>query len=243
MKKNFKIVIEYDGTDFVGWQRQANGRSVQETIENALEKIVQQNVGIVGAGRTDSGVHARGQVANFSIDTSISPKELSRALNGVLPDDVAIRSVNEADLDFSARYSATAREYGYYISRVPTAINRRYSWSLGYQLDVPAMNSLCGEFIGKHDFQSFCKADSSADNYLCTVMDASWSEREGSLLFTIRANRFLHGMVRALVGTMVDIGRGHRSPGNFSEILSSKKRTKAGQSAPPHGLFLERVLY
>jgi tRNA pseudouridine38-40 synthase len=243
MKKNFKIVIEYDGTDFVGWQRQANGRSVQETIENALEKIVQQNVGIVGAGRTDSGVHARGQVANFSIDTSISPKELSRALNGVLPDDVAIRSVNEADLDFSARYSATAREYGYYISRVPTAINRRYSWSLGYQLDVPAMNSLCGEFIGKHDFQSFCKADSSADNYLCTVMDASWSEREGSLLFTIRANRFLHGMVRALVGTMVDIGRGHRSPGNFSEILSSKKRTKAGQSAPPHGLFLERVIY
>jgi len=243
MKKNFKIVIEYDGTDFVGWQRQTNGRSVQETIENALEKIVQQNIGIVGAGRTDSGVHARGQVANFSIDTSISPKELCRALNGVLPDDVVIRSVNEADFDFSARYSATAREYGYYISRVPTAINRRYSWLLGYQLDVPAMNSLCGEFIGKHDFQSFCKADSSADNYLCTVMDASWSEREGSLLFTIRANRFLHGMVRALVGTMVDIGRGHRSPGNFSEILSSKNRTKAGQSAPPHGLFLERVIY
>jgi tRNA pseudouridine38-40 synthase len=243
MKKNFKIVIEYDGTDFVGWQRQTNGRSVQETIENALEKIVQQNIGIVGAGRTDSGVHARGQVANFTLETLLTPSELFRALNGVLPDDVAILSVNEAENDFSARYSATAREYGYYISRVPTAINRRYSWSLGYQLDVPAMNLVCRELIGRYDFQSFCKADSSVDNYFCTVMDASWSERESSLLFTIRANRFLHGMVRALVGTMVDIGRGHLSAGNFAEILSSKNRTKAGQSAPPHGLFLERVIY
>lgn len=243
MKKNFKITIEYDGTDFVGWQRQAHGRTVQETIENALEMIVQQKIGIVGAGRTDSGVHARGQVANFHVDTTVTTGDLFRALNGVLPDDVAILSVTEEENNFSARYSAVAREYRYYISRIPTAIHRRYSWSLGYPLDIAVMNSICGGMIGRIDFRSFCKTNSTVDNHYCTVMDANWSEGKGMLIFSIRANRFLHGMVRALVGTMVDIGRSHLSAQSFSEILSSKDRSKAGQSAPSHGLFLERVFY
>jgi tRNA pseudouridine38-40 synthase len=243
MKKNYTISIEYDGTEFVGWQRQQNGRSVQKVIEHALETIAGESVAVTGAGRTDSGVHARGQVANFHSETSMTCEELYRALNGLLPDDVVIHSVDEADETFSARFSAKEREYRYYICRSRTALLRKYSWRVGYALDVPLMNRVSGTIVGTHEFQAFCKAESSMHHYRCTVSAAQWKEEDGMLIFTIRANRFLHGMVRALVGTMVDVGRGYTSESDFAAIIASKNRSNAGQSAPPQGLFLERVIY
>jgi len=243
MSRNIKLVIEYDGTDFVGWQRQVNGRSVQEVIEKSIGQFTQEKVNLVGAGRTDSGVHARGQVANFFSSSSFTTNDFYRALNGILPEDVVIHSAEEVDESFSARYSARGREYKYFISRTPTAIGRKYSWRLGYQLDVEKMNVACREILGSHDFQSFCKSEADVDHYLCNIVESYWKEEERKLVLTIRANRFLHGMVRALVGTMVNVGRGYTSSNEFREIFELKDRTKAGQSAPPQGLFLDRVIY
>ncbi|MHB1050028.1 MAG: tRNA pseudouridine(38-40) synthase TruA [Bacteroidota bacterium] len=243
MSKNFKIVLEYDGTDFVGWQRQKNGRSVQEVLEIALHTVTREQITVTGAGRTDSGVHARGQVANFHSETLLSTEELFRALNGLAPDDVAIHSVDEATDSFSARYSAKEREYCYYISRLPSVFDRKFAWRAGYGLDIPLMNTVSNLLIGIHDFQSFCKTESTVENYLCNVSCAHWAGDERKIVFTIRAHRFLHGMVRALVGTIVNVGRGFTSQEEFAAIVQSKNRNNAGQTAPPQGLFLERVIY
>jgi tRNA pseudouridine38-40 synthase len=243
MSKNFKIVIEYDGTNFVGWQRQKNGRSVQEVIENALHTVTREQMTVTGAGRTDAGVHARGQTANFHSDTQLSTGELLRALNGLAPDDVAILSVDEVADSFSARYSAKEREYRYYISRQPSVFDRKFSWRAGYELNIPLMNIVSGSLIGIHDFQAFCKVESTVENYLCAVSLAQWEGDDRKIVFTIRANRFLHGMVRALVGTIVNVGRGYTAHEAFDVILQSKDRSNAGQAAPPQGLFLERVIY
>ncbi len=243
MKRNIKAVIEYDGTDFVGWQRQPNGRTVQEEIEAAVKQITGAAATVTGAGRTDSGVHARGQVANFFIEHPIGSDGLWRGLNGVLPNDVVILSLEEVPEQFSARYSATAREYRYVISRQPTAIDRRLCWQLGYAFDVERMNRVAASILGLHDFQSFCKSESEVDHYRCDVTVSEWKSDRHRLEYTVRANRFLHGMVRALVGTMVNIGRGYTPEEEFGRIIDARDRTKAGQAAPAKGLFLNRVFY
>ena len=243
MKRNIKLLIEYDGTDFVGWQRQSNGRSVQQVLEGSIEQITQEKVNLTGAGRTDSGVHARGQVANFFTASAFTDNDFFRALNGVLPEDVVIHSVEEAEESFSARFSAKEREYRYFISRPPTAIDRKYTWRLGYDLNLDKMNAVSSKILGSHDFQSFCKSEADVDHYLCEITESHWKHDGKNLALSIRANRFLHGMVRALVGTMVNVGRGYTSLEEFSEIFQAKERSKAGQSAPPQGLFLERVVY
>lgn len=243
MKRNIKLIIEYDGTDFVGWQRQQNGRSVQEVLEAAIEQITAESTTVTGAGRTDSGVHARGQVANFFTESKLTAPQFLRALNGVLPDDIVVHVVEEVAESFSARYSAKEREYRYIISQVPTAIGRNYTWQLNYHLSIEAMNVATHEILGTHDFRSFCKSEAEVEHYRCNITKALWEQTSEKLIFTIRANRFLHGMVRALVGTMVNVGRGYTSINEFKAILQLKDRTKAGQSAPPRGLFLEKVIY
>jgi tRNA pseudouridine38-40 synthase len=244
MRKNYKITIEYDGTDFVGWQRQANGRSVQGEIEQALQRITSSYIPVTGAGRTDAGVHARGQVANFFLDTNPDESDLLRSINGLVGRDIVIHDIETVPDSFSARYSATAREYSYFISPTPAAIGRQYSWQIGYRLDLPLMNDAASMLIGARDFRSFCRTASATDDTQCTVSRATWErEGDGRIVFHIRANRFLHGMVRAIVGTIIDIGRGHMGIEALPEILSSLDRRQAGQAAPPHGLFLERVIY
>jgi tRNA pseudouridine38-40 synthase len=243
MKRNIKVVIEYDGTDFVGWQRQPNGRSVQEEIENAILRITQEQTQVIGAGRTDSGVHARGQVANFFIMSLMSENEIHRGLNGVLPEDIVIHSVKSVDGQFSARHSAKEREYQYYISQKLSAIDRKYCWQLGYTLDIIKMNEVASSILGIHDFQSFSKTDTEVEHFRSEIFDSVWFEKEGKLIYRIRANRFLYGMVRALVGTMVDIGRGFTQVNEFQEIMNARNRSNAGQAAPAKGLFFERVMY
>ncbi|MDD8019137.1 MAG: tRNA pseudouridine(38-40) synthase TruA [Bacteroidota bacterium] len=244
MTKNVKIIIEYDGTDFVGWQRQPNGRSVQGEIEDALRQIFSEKINVVGSGRTDSGVHARGQAANFFIPSSADVNDLLRSLNGLIFDDIVIHDVQVVEEKFSARYSAKEREYRYFITQMQTALERRYCWHVGYQLDIAKMNDAASKLIGSHDFQTFCRAEAATEHYLSSVFDARWDvESTGKLFFTIRANRFLHGMVRLIVGTLVDVGRGFTSVEEFEKIFHSHDVRNTGQSAPAHGLFLERVVY
>ncbi|MBM4160176.1 MAG: tRNA pseudouridine(38-40) synthase TruA [Ignavibacteria bacterium] len=241
---NTKLTIEYDGTDYVGWQIQPNGRSIQGELEGALGQILQQSVQIVGAGRTDAGVHARGQVANFKTSQDVEPRGLVKSLNGVLPEDIVVLSAGNVEESFHARYSAKARVYRYELALQPTALRRNYSWYVGgFALDMDLLNCCAALIVGEKDFRSFCKANSGAEDFRCSVLTAGW-KREGSLLvFEIMADRFLYGMVRALVGTMVEIGRGYRPLEDFGRILDARDRREAGMAPPAKGLFLERVIY
>jgi tRNA pseudouridine38-40 synthase len=243
MKRNIKIVIEYDGTEFAGWQKQPNGRTVQDEIENAILRIIQEQTQIIGAGRTDSGVHARGQVANFFTSSLMAEKEIHRGLNGVLPEDIVIHSVESVDEEFSARFSAKEREYQYFLSTELAAIDRNYCWQVGYKLEIDKMNEIANSLNGIHDFQSFCKTDSEVEHFRCQLFESIWYTEKSKLIYRVRANRFLYGMVRALVGTMVNVGRGFTETNEFYQIMESKNRSKAGQAAPAKGLFFERVIY
>jgi tRNA pseudouridine38-40 synthase len=238
-----KLTLEYDGTNFVGWQFQNNGRSVQEEVEKAINRILQTNVRITGGGRTDAGVHAHGQVASFKIDRKIDTNKLVKSLNSLLPHDIIIREALEAPSDFNARHSARSRRYKYYIKREPTSIQRNYCWQLYYKLDISLLKK-CAEIIrGEHDFYCFCKADTEVRHHRCIVYSANWEQQECCLVFEITSNRFLYGMVRALIGTMIDVGRGHKSVENFIDILDKKDRTSVGMYAPAKGLFLEEIMY
>ncbi len=238
-----KLLIEYDGTEFVGWQSQLNGRAVQDEILRALSRILGGDVTLTGAGRTDSGVHARGQVAAFRTEHEIAPAKLLAALNGLLPDDVRILAAEEAPESFHPRFDARLRSYTYRIALLPTALERRTAWQVKHTLDVPLMNAAAAAVLGSHDFSAFCKHETEVENRTCCVTLSRWSEDPGRLVYRISADRFVHGMVRALVGTMVDIGRGHTPPGRFTEIIASRDRRLAGATAPAKGLCLEEVLY
>jgi len=240
---NIRLDIEYDGTNFAGWQIQKNGRSVQEEIEKAIQKIFQASIRVHGGGRTDTGVHARGQVANIFIEKNINIALLAKQLTAVMPHDVVVKKTSQVSHDFHARHSAKERRYRYCISRSSTAVQRNYCWQVFSQLDVDAMNECANEILGEHDFQSFCKTIAEAGHYRCNVHTANWVEVAQMLEFEITANRFLHGMVRALVGTMVNVGRGHTLLLDFKSILDSKDRANAGMSAPAKGLFLEEIVY
>ncbi|HEX9006095.1 MAG TPA: tRNA pseudouridine(38-40) synthase TruA, partial [Bacteroidota bacterium] len=205
----FKLVIEYDGTHFVGWQIQPNGRSVQEEITKVLEQVLQEPVNLIGAGRTDSGVHARGMVANFKTSATSASGSILSSLNGILPDDIYIQSVEEVPAEFHARYDAKERMYRYFITLRPTPIGRFYQWYVKYSLNTAHMNQAAACILGEHDFTSFCRHDPAIKHYRSTVTTSSWTESPEALTYEIRANRFLMGMVRGLVGTMVDIGRGY----------------------------------
>ncbi len=241
--RNVKLVLEYDGTGYVGWQRQKNGKSIQGEIEDVLFNILQEKVNLIGAGRTDAGVHARGQVASFRTGTNRSLEEIRGALNALLPDDIVLRDLEEVRFDFHARYSAKERSYSYLITLKPSAFLRNYSWHVRYTIDVELMERTAVSILGNHDFESFCRADPEAENHQCTVSVSSWSLDGSNLKYEIRSNRFLHNMVRALVGTMVDVGRGCTTLDEFSGILEKKDRKEAGITAPAKGLVLESVIY
>jgi tRNA pseudouridine38-40 synthase len=241
--RNIKLLLEYDGTNYAGWQRQENGRTIQGELEAVLSKVLQEEVDVIGAGRTDAGVHARGQVANFHTNSVLTLREIHGALNGLLPDDIVVLRVEEVPDDFHARYSAKARTYSYLLALQPTALERNFSWYITYQLDVDLMQRVAREIVGQHDFASFCKAQSEVNDYRCTVFASEWTLSGTMLRYAITANRFLHGMVRALVGTMVDVGRGYTTADEFKDILHQRDRKRAGMAAPAKGLVLESVIY
>jgi tRNA pseudouridine38-40 synthase len=242
--QNIKLTIEYDGTGFVGWQIQPNGPSVQGELEKAIAQITQEHATTVAAGRTDAGVHARGQVVSTRIQKRLDLTAFAKSLNAVMPPQIVVITAEPVPDDFHARYSALARVYQYYLGLRPTAIGRDYSWYVGgFNIDLSLLDECASILIGEHDFESFCKSNTDVEHFRCIVEEAAWSKNASTLVFRIKANRFLYGMVRALVGTMVEVGRGHRPMSDLKEILEARNRTLAGMSAPAKGLFLEEIIY
>jgi tRNA pseudouridine38-40 synthase len=243
MLKNTKLVIEYDGSLFHGWQIQPGLRTVQDEIEKALYTILNRKVDLIGAGRTDAGVHALGQVANFQTENPPEAETVRKSLNGILPEDIIILEAEKVDPDFNARYSAKSRSYKYRVHLGRTAIQRNFVWEVTYALNLDILLRATKMIEGEHDFTSFCLAESSKESNLCKVKQALWEEGKDELTFSIEADRFLHSMVRSLVGTLIEVGRGYYSVSDFGDILEARDRRKAGPTAPAQGLYLVKVKY
>lgn len=240
-----KLILEYDGSRYAGWQRQPDQPTVQEAIETAIHQLTQQTVSVIGAGRTDSGVHALGQVVSFRIDRDWTPYEWTRGFNARLPQDIAVRSAAIMPDDFHARYSASGKLYEYRIFNRPErpAIDRAYLWHVHKPLDQEAMNRAAALLIGSRDFTSFEGTLTDNEDPICHLQQLSLTGQGDLLSIQVYADRFLKHMVRAIVGTLVEVGHGKRKPESLTDILAAKDRRIAGRTAPPQGLFLLRVDY
>jgi len=248
LTRTLKLTLQYDGTEYVGWQRQASGTSIQGVLEEALRPIEGAHVAVHGAGRTDAGVHATGQVCSFVLTASIGTETLPRALNAVLPGDIRVAAAEEVPHGFHARFSATGKVYEYRIvhARFIAPFIRRYAWHVVQALDVAAMREAAACLVGEHDFSAFRAAGSDVHTSVRTVRRIDWIEGDGPetpLVFRIEGDGFLRHMVRNIVGTLVEIGWGRWPAPRMAEMLESRDRARAGSTAPPHGLFLTTVLY
>lgn len=244
--RNIRLLLEYDGTRYHGWQRQADVLTIQEVLETAVARLTQTPVALIGSGRTDAGVHARGQVANFRTTSAIPLRAFHQGLNSLLPRDIAVLSAAEAPPEFHARKSARAKTYEYRILTRPnrSPLNHHYTWWIALPLDLTAMAGAAAFLPGEHDFTAFRASGSDNINPVRRVLAASWREEPGGwLTFTITATGFLRGMVRSMVGTMVEVGRGKAPPTILAELLTSGARHLAGPTAPPQGLYLVEVFY
>ena len=241
----FFITLSYDGTRYHGWQVQPNGPSVQEKLQWALSTILRQDIQVTGAGRTDAGVHARMMVAHFDVETMVYElQDLTYKLNRLLPQDIAIQKMESVSDEMHARFSATSRTYHYYIHTVKDPFLRAYSCELHYPLEFQLMNEAAAILMTYEDFGAFCKAHADVKTTLCHITAAQWHQTSpSSWYFEITANRFLRNMVRAVVGTLIDVGRGRLSLDDFRKVVEGKRRTEAGESMPANALFLEEVKY
>ena len=239
------ITLSYDGTRYHGWQVQPNGPSVQEKLQWALSTILRQDILVTGAGRTDAGVHARMMVAHFDVESmDFELQDLTYKLNRLLPQDIAIQKMEPVSDEMHARFSATSRTYHYYIHTVKDPFLRAYSCELHYPLDFQLMNEAAAILMTYEDFGAFCKAHADVKTTLCHITAAQWHQTSpSSWYFEITANRFLRNMVRAVVGTLIDVGRGRLSLDDFRKVVEGKRRTEAGESMPANALFLEEVKY
>lgn len=239
------MVIEYDGANYRGWQRQERSPTVQETIESAIEVACGEVTSVTGAGRTDTGVHARGQVAHADIKEPADAGLLLNSLNALTPRDIAIVALHEVRPDFHARYDARLRVYHYHVSTSARALDRNWRVRVPTRVDFGRMNRSAAELLGKHDFSSFCRSKSATKNRVCTVVNAEWrtESRDGDWCFSIEADRFLHGMVRAIVGTLLQVGIGGLVEDCIPEILAQHDRRAAGPAAKARGLVLHEVRY
>ena len=246
MTKNFKLIIEYDGSLYHGWQRQKDDRSIQGEIEKALQKMTANRVTVIGSGRTDAGVHAEGQVASFKCDTRLEPEALLNGLNSLLAEDTVIKVCEQVSSSFHARFDAKSKIYHYKILNRPTpaAIGRQYSWLIRKSLNQDAMRAAISHIIGRHDFKAFEGTGSPRQHTTRQVYSADLIEQQsGLLVFHIEADGFLRYMVRNIVGTLVDVGMQKLTSDDFKSILDSKDRSQASATAPAHGLTLVKVIY
>lgn len=235
--------IAYNGANYNGWQSQHNGTGVQTVVEDALSKLLQTPVKIVGSGRTDTGVHCEQQFFHVDIEGAFDIPRLVQKLNSFLPRDIVIPAIRPVKADASARYDAVERTYRYQITRKKNPFLEGLAWHFFKPVDVEAMNRAAALLLGEHDFECFSKVKTDVNHFLCEIKQADWKEQGDMLLFTITANRFLRGMVRAVVGTLLDVGTGKISQKDFQHILKSRDRKKAGANVPPQGLYLTRVKY
>ncbi len=236
--------LAYNGADYHGWQSQPNAVTVQETVEKALSRVLRRQVAIVGAGRTDTGVNARSMYAHFDVDNEIAdPQRLISALNSLVGRDIAIYGIRRVADDAHARFDAVARTYKYFVTTRKSPFDYRFAWNPPYRLDVDAMNAAAARLADYIDFTSFSKLHTDVATNNCRIYEALWTAEGDRLTFTIKADRFLRNMVRAIVGTLVDVGRGKTSVDEFCRIIERKDRCAAGASVPGNALFLWQVDY
>jgi len=243
-----QLVLQYDGAGFAGWQRQPDQRTVQAELEGALSHICDAPTAALGAGRTDAGVHARGQAVGVRVPEKWTPFTLRRALNGTLPDDMWVAAVHEMRPDFHARYSAIARRYQYYVGiddEARSPFRRRWEWAANRTIDRAVLDGEAAALLGEHVFRAFAVSGTApaTDEHRCRIVEASWSDRPGGFVFTVEANRFLHHMVRFLVGTMIDAASGRRPAGSIATLLTAVDNQETSPPAPAHALFLDAVRY
>lgn len=239
----YLVQLAYKGTAYHGWQKQHNAPSVQGVLEEKLGLLLAQPVETLGCGRTDTGVHAKDFYAHFDVEGTIDPAAVAYRLNRMLPFDISVYRIQPVHNEFNARFDATYREYEYWITRKRDPFLLEQAWYQYGELDVDAMNEAAQLLIGKKDFECFSKVQTQVNNFICDVQHAAWHRHEHRLVFTIRANRFLRNMVRAIVGTLVEVGKGRAGLDDIRNILASKNRSEAGHSVPAHGLYLTRVVY
>jgi tRNA pseudouridine38-40 synthase len=243
--RTLKLTLSYDGTRLVGWQRQAEGASVQGILEDVLARFEGGPVTVHGAGRTDAGVHALRQVASARVSCTLDVAVLTRALNAQLPEDIRVISTEEAADDFHARFGARSKTYRYQIRNTPTAspFERYWVWHIAERLDVAAMNQAAASLVGRHDFAAFRSVGSDVSSTVRTLTESGWRDSDGFLTYDVSGDGFLRHMVRAIVGTLVEVGRGWRLPDHVAGLLHGGTRAQAGTTAPPHGLILAHVDY
>ena len=239
----YKIQIEYLGTQYCGWQKQPNALTVEEEIEETLEQVLGKPVDVIGQGRTDSGVHAEGQVAHFDVSKPIDTGKLHHAFLGVLPPDIAVWDINEVGSQFHARFDAIYRRYRYQIVRRPRPLMKNTSILVLQDLDEAAMKKCANLVEGEHNFDSFTKPDNQNPSSDCAVSYSAFSQTDSTLTYTIQANRFVRHLVRRLVGTMLEVGKGKRTVEEFKNLLLKPSKNKNAHGAPAKGLILEKVGY
>jgi len=241
--KNIMGIVEYDGSNYYGWQKQPDKPTVQGEIERVLSILLGEKIHIRGASRTDRGVHAKAQVFNFRYEGKVKLKELLRRLNSILPDTIAIKRLRYADEDFDARRSATGKLYEYRIVTVKSPLTRKFSWYLKAKLDFDLLNELARQITGEHNFYAFSREPGEKIKTVCPIYEAYWRRARGGLIFRIRGGFFLRGMVRSLVGAMVRVATGKLTKDQFLEMLCHGKRIYNYPVAPPEGLTLVKVYY
>ena len=243
--KRIKLTIAYDGTNYCGWQVQPNGITVEEVINKALSKMTGEEILVIGASRTDSGVHAMGNVAVFDTNTTIPPEKIGIALNQRLPEDIAITKSEEVPLDFHPRYCDCSKTYEYHIinTRIPVPTKRFTNYFVSYELDIDKMREAASYLVGEHDFVSFCNVRTDVENTVRTITALDILTNGNEITIRITGNGFLYNMVRIIVGTLIRVGRGFYEPGKVKEILEAKDRKAAGVTAPAHGLMLMEINY
>jgi tRNA pseudouridine38-40 synthase len=245
VKNRYFLFLSYKGTNFHGWQIQPEAVTVQKTLDNALSLVLNEEISTIGAGRTDTGVHALVFCAHFDSakDNLASDKKFIFRINRLLPPDIAVKLLKEVHSDANARYSAISRTYEYYVTRIKDPFSEGSSWYIHGHIDISGMNEACRLLMKHSDFTSFSRLHSDTKTNICRIDSAEWTERDSRLVFTIRADRFLRNMVRAIVGTMIDIGFGKLDLKKFEEIILARDRCCAGKSAPAKGLFLIDIEY
>ena len=245
--RNIKLTIEYDGTNYCGFQVQENTglRTIQGVLEEKLALLSREPIRIAGAGRTDSGVHARGQVVHFFSQWKIPREKITVAVNSVLPKDIVVKSAEDVPEEFHARFSTKGKKYLYriYNDRVPSAFEDKYAWFIPYRLDFEKMREGASYLVGEHDFSSFKSSGSVIKNNIRTIWSLELSRQGPVIEIEVMGNGFLYNMVRIITGTLIEVGRGRRKPLEIKEILNAKDRNKAGPTALPKGLFLTEVFY
>jgi len=243
--KNIKIILEYDGTGFSGWQFQPRQRTLQGTLEDAIKATTGEELRVTASGRTDAGVHAYGQAVNFKTESNLDERAWLGALNHYLPRQMRVQGVEEVGPDFSARFDAKGKQYDYIIINraVPSPIHRKYAWHVGIPLDFEAMEAAARELVGEHDFTSLRATDCDSNTPIRELRSLEVIRDGDRIRLSLKAGGFLRHMVRNIAGTLVEVGRGRFSPEDMKTILEARDRTKAGPTAPPQGLYLVKVEY